>query len=421
MISKDVNDMMTRVGRGTPMGETLRRYWIPALMSFEIPDPDGPPSRVKLLGEELVAFRDTEGRIGLIDEFCAHRLASLWFGRNEDCGLRCVYHGWKYDVDGNCVEQMNEPRQFSDKVKLTAYPTLEMGGIIWTYMGPKDKIPAPPNFELTRVPDNHRYMTKVVQECNWLQALEGGIDTSHAPILHRTITKDTSQPGIPIDSDFVQGAAPDLEVDLTDYGYRYFGIRALGDQGNFVRGYHFVMPFTQLRPGGGGKPMVDGHFWVPIDDYNVMVYNWGYSYGALALDPEDWELRGTGNNFGTDIDVDNGFRSIRNMDNDYMIDRDVQKTETFTGIRGVNTQDRAVQESMGRIVDRSREFLGPADMAIVTTRKLLEEAANIVSDGGDPLGLLPNYYNIRSAQDTVPYGNNWKDVLMNKMYPTQSE
>ncbi len=141
MISKDVNDMITRVGQGTPMGDTLRRYWIPALMSFEIPDPDCPPARVKLLGEELVAFRDTEGRIGLIDEFCAHRLASLWLGRNEDCGLRCVYHGWKYDVDGNCVDQMNEPRQFADKIKLTAYPTVEMGGMIWAYMGPKDRVP----------------------------------------------------------------------------------------------------------------------------------------------------------------------------------------------------------------------------------------------------------------------------------------
>ena len=369
MVTKELNELITRIGPGTPMGDTIRRYWLPALLSFEIPEPDCPPARVKLLGEDLVAFRDTKGRIGLIQEFCAHRLASLWLGRNEECGLRCVYHGWKYDVDGNCVDQMNEPRQFADKVKLTAYPTVEMGGMIWAYMGPKDKMPPPPKFELTQVPETHRYTTKVVQECNWLQALEGGIDTSHAPILHRTITTNTSQPGVGFNSAFVQGSAPELEVDLTDYGYRYYGIRALGDKGNFVRAYHFVLPFTQLRPGGGTKPMVDGHFWMPMDDHNVMVYNWGYTYGEEALGPEDWELRGTGNNFGTDIDVENGFRSIRNKQNDYMIDREVQKNETFTGIRGVNAQDRAVQESMGPIVDRTREFLGPSDMAIVATRK----------------------------------------------------
>jgi phenylpropionate dioxygenase-like ring-hydroxylating dioxygenase large terminal subunit len=312
---------------------------------------------------------------------------------------------------------MNEPRKFNDRVKITAYPTLEMGGVIWAYMGPADKKPAPPAFELTQVPETHRYMTKVWQECNWLQAMEGGIDTSHAPILHRKLTDDTDEPGISPNSPFLQGAAPDLEVETTDYGFRYFGIRPIGEDKTFVRGYHYVMPFTQLRPSRYGKTVVDGHFWVPMDDYNVMVYNWGYSWGDDPLPEEDSALKDSGNNFQGDVDPANNFRSIRNRDNNYMLDRDIQKNQTFTGIRGINAQDRAIQESMGPIVDRTQEFLGPADIAIVAARKLLEQAIETVKDDGEPLGVAPTYYNIRAAQDTYGKDDNWKDALMDRMHP----
>ena len=208
-------------------------------------------------------------------------------------------------------------------------------------------------------------------------------------------------------------------MDITDYGYRYYGVRPLDDEGNYVRAYHYVMPFTQIRPNGTQKPLVDGHFWVPMDDYNVMVYNWGYSWGEDPLLPEESTHRGSGNNFGTDVDVENGFRSIRNRDNNYLIDRQVQKNETFTGIKGINAQDRAVQDSMGRIVDRTREFLGPADQAIVTTRRLLSQAVNTVADGADPPGIAPTYYNIRSTEAVVPYGTDWREALMDRMYPTE--
>ena len=418
MLSYADNETLTRTGPGTPMGDLMRRYWLPALLSWELPEPDCPPVRVKLMGEDLIAFRATDGRVGLLDEFCPHRRASLWFGRNEEFGLRCVYHGWKFDLQGSCVDQMNEPRPFADQVKTTAYPTTELGGMVWAYMGPVEKQPAPPKFEWTQVPETHRYMTKVRQECNWLQALEGGIDTSHAPILHRRITKDTDKPGIAIDSPFVQGASPKVEVDETDYGYRYYGVRPLGDQGNYVRAYHYVMPFTQLRPNGNAKPVVNGHFWVPMDDYNVMVYNWAYSYGEEPLSPEESINRGSGNNFHTDIDISDGFRSVRNKGNNYLIDRDVQRKETFTGIQGVNTQDRAIQESMGPIVDRSKEFLGPADMAIVTARRMLSQAINTVSDGGDPPGVAPSYYDIRAAEQVIPYELDWREALMSQLYPT---
>ena len=181
MLTREENELATRVGPGTPMGETLRRYWMPALLHRELPEPDCTPVRLRLLGEDLVAFRDTNGDVGVLDEQCPHRLASLWLGRNEEAGLRCVYHGWKFDTHGNCVEQMNEPVNFKEKIKVKAYPAVEMGEVIWVYMGPADKKPPLPNFEYVRVSGNHRGVTKVIQECNWLQALEGGIDSSHAP------------------------------------------------------------------------------------------------------------------------------------------------------------------------------------------------------------------------------------------------
>jgi phenylpropionate dioxygenase-like ring-hydroxylating dioxygenase large terminal subunit len=190
MLAREENELITRVGSGTPMGDTMRRYWMPALLAWELPAPDCPPVRVKLLGEDLIAFRDTSGRIGLLDEYCPHRRVSLFFGRNEECGLRCVYHGWKFDVAGHCVAMMNEPEElhFKEKIRSTAYPTVEVGGIIWAYMGPPALQPPLPNFAWTQVPETHRHVTKVIQECNWLQALEGGIDTSHAQILHRSFT-----------------------------------------------------------------------------------------------------------------------------------------------------------------------------------------------------------------------------------------
>ena len=196
VLSRQDNEVLTRTGPGTPMGEVLRRYWLPALMIDELPGPDCPPVRVKLLTEELVAFRDTQGRVGLLEEFCPHRRTSMFLGRNEENGLRCVYHGWKFDVAGNCLDMMNEPEgsDYHTKVKAVSYPTIEMGGLIWAYLGPAGKQPPPPRFEWTQAPESHRLVTKNLQECNWLQALEGGIDTAHAPILHRRITTNTTRP-----------------------------------------------------------------------------------------------------------------------------------------------------------------------------------------------------------------------------------
>ena len=415
MLSREENALLTQVGPGTPMGELMRRYWQPALLSRELPEPDCPPVRVRLLGERLVAFRDTQGRIGLIDEFCAHRGVSLFLGRNEDCGLRCVFHGWKYDAEGQCVDQMNEPVPFSSKIRLQAYPTVEVGGLIWTYMGPPAKRPSEPRFEWTQAPDSHRYVSKTWEECNWLQALEGGIDTSHAPILHRLLTDDSKRGGIKPSNPFVRGKAPKLVVDITDYGYQYAGIRPLDGTGDVhIRTYHFVMPFHQIRPSRSesGLELDAGHIWVPIDDDNCVVYNWSYCPDG-PLTEEDKLERGLGNG---PLHVDQAtFRSKANRANDYLIDRTVQRTETFSGIDGINAQDRALQESMGRVVDRSKEHLGPADKAIIQARKLLRQAVKTVEAGGAPDGTGSSYYPLRAHEAVIASAADWRAELVPEM------
>jgi phthalate 4,5-dioxygenase oxygenase subunit len=423
MLTAEDNALVTKVGAGTPMGETLRRYWLPALLARELPEPDCAPVRLRVLGENLVGFRDTNGDIGILDENCPHRLASLFLGRNEESGLRCVYHGWKFDVNGNCVDQMNEPIGFEDKIKVKAYQTFEAGDVIWVYMGPADKTPPTPSFEYTQVPETHRGVTKVWQESNWLQALEGGIDSSHAPILHRQIREGASSAGIQLSTPFVQGGAPIIEVDVTDYGYRYSGVRPLGEKEQYVRGYHFAMPFTQLRPsqiGRAGAPdrtIVAGHHWVPIDDDNCMVWNWTYSYGEKGLSEKERTMEGTANGW-PNVDPDNQYRAKGNIRNNWLIDRDIQRTDTFTGIDGINAQDRGVQESMGSVVDRTREHLGPADTAIIATRKLLIEAVRDVAEGGSPRGAhTTSYYNARAIEKVFDGTLAWRDVMLPEMNP----
>jgi len=380
MLTKEQNELVTRVGPGTPMGELMRRYWVPAIFSWEIAEPDSPPVTIKLLGEELVAFRDTNGRVGVVGARCAHRGAQLFFGRNEECGLRCVYHGWKYDVDGKCVDMPSEPAEsnFKDKVHVLAYPTYEVAGMVFAYMGPPEKKPAPPLFQWTQVPPERRAMSKVWEQCNWLQALEGGIDNVHSTFLH-----GGRPPGLRYDESNPRNRgrnfskAPHLEVVPTDYGYCYGAMLDMGDEGaKHVRGYHWIMPWNQIRATADNS----GHIWVPMDDENTMVYNWNVLFGdtprkdggsgraATAIveegpDTPAWfrDSRrhvGSGNEFNVDVDVNDNYRSFRNRDNKYLIDRELQRTQTFTGITGLNTQDRAVQESMGPVFDRASSTWG---------------------------------------------------------------
>jgi phthalate 4,5-dioxygenase len=427
MLSPEQNELVTRTGAGTPMGEVMRRYWIPAALAWELPEPDCAPIRVKLLGEKLVAFRDTEGRIGLVDEFCAHRRASLFLGRNEQGGLRCVYHGWKYDTKGTCLDMPNEPAEtnFKHAVRLKTYPTAEIGGLIWAYMGPAEKLPPLPKFEWTQVPENYRHLSKMWQECNWLQALEGAIDNAHAGFLHRALSDKTTRPGLR--GYWENSQAPRLDVHLTDYGFMYTATRALPNRENYVRAYQYVMPFHQFFPSqiansGSAeklkKPTVRGHMFVPMDDENCMVYNWTYTFADQALTESDGEQ--LGRHIGSapeELTAD--FRKLRNRDNDWLIDRQVQKTETYSGIEGITTQDHAIQESMGPIVDRSRERLGSTDKAIIAARKLLLEAAQTVRDGGNPPGIDTSYYSIRAVERVLPDGVDCIEALKADVNPAK--
>jgi phenylpropionate dioxygenase-like ring-hydroxylating dioxygenase large terminal subunit len=419
MLSVVDNKKLTEVGPGTPMGDLMRRYWQPVLLSREVAEPDGDPIRVRILGEDLVAFRDTSGRVGMISEWCPHRLTSMFLGRNESDGLRCVYHGWKFDVTGSCVDMPNEPEEFDfkHKVKAIAYPTEELGGIIWAYMGPVELKPVLPKFEFTQQPESHRGASKVVEECNWLQALEGGIDSIHSSFLHRKIGAGK---GIGLDGLRAEGTAGRLDIALTDYGYRYTNSRGLPGKGqSYVRGYHFVMPHIQIRAaqlknnGDWYKFKIAGHHWVPIDDQTTMVWNWFYSLDeALTQGEKDEEVSGNGPAYVDPVT----FRAAVNPRNNWLIDRDMQRYENFTGIQGVNAQDRAVQEAMGPVVNRSKEHLGQTDRAVIMTRRMLLKAIDTVAAGDTPPGLGESYYSARAIEDVIPEEELGLDALADRMF-----
>ncbi len=416
MLTREENERITRVGPGTPMGNVLRRYWQPAALSEELPESDGAPIRVRLLSEDLIAFRDTAGKVGLVGAYCPHRRAPLYFGRNEDCGIRCVYHGWKFDRDGKCVDMPSEPPEslFKDKVKLENYPTWEAGGIVWAYLGPGAE-PAPPDYELLRAPETHRFVSKTYEECNWLQALEGGLDTAHISFLHNQAIEDKARPR-------TSDTAPRLEVERTPYGYRYAGIRAFGNR-QYVRAYHYIMPAQQCRGfviGFNGQrqeiPTLHGHIWVPIDDTNTWVFNWIYSYDPQIPLPRDAAIDLERRDGRAPDELLPGYRPMRNLSNDYMIDRSVQKRETFTGITGINTQDFALQEGMGPVVDRSREHLGTTDRAIIVLRQLLLEVTHALEDGEPLPGTDPAAYrNVRAVDLYIPKGERWQEALKDEL------
>ncbi|HXP77232.1 MAG TPA: Rieske 2Fe-2S domain-containing protein [Stellaceae bacterium] len=410
MFTREDNERLVRVSRGTPAGELFRRYWQPACLSTELPEPDCAPVRVRLLGEDLVAFRDSAGKIGLVAAFCQHRLAPLFFGRNEEHGLRCVYHGWKFDVRGTCVDLPTEPAgsPMQRDVRLKAYPTVEKAGIVWAYLGPEETMPEPPDYEWTRAPETHCYVSKTYEACNYMQALEGGLDTAHSSYLHNMKLGDTKELR-------QRDRSPRLEVARTNYGYYYVSTRDTGADGSYVRLYHFVLPFQQMRGGMRGigqneVPELNGHLWVPIDDEQTNVYNFGYSPDPeVPISGEQREAFEHSFGRGRNDHIPGTFKLKRNPSNDYLIDRRVQKTQTFSGIEGINTQDFAIQEGMGPIVDRSQEYLGSTDRAIVASRRILLEAMTAVERGEPAPGTDPaTHRDIRPYDAIVPPGANWR-------------
>jgi len=412
------SERLVRTAAGTPMGELMRRYWQPALLSSEVPEIDGAPVRTRLLGEDLIAFRDTNGRIGLLDAYCPHRRAPLFFGRNEECGLRCVYHGWKFDVDGNCVDLPSEPATspMRAQIRVKAYPTVEKGGVVWAFLGKRDQMPAPPDYEWLRAPATHRFVSKTFEECNYLQAMEGGLDTSHSSFLHNNSLGNKNL----VRAD----GAPRIDVEVTPYGYRYISTRNVRNSAKYIRVYHYVLPAQQMRGTiteqtgeRAAVPKLDGHIWVPIDDEHTHVYNWAVSYdSSVPLDPdymESWEVH---NGRGKDDIIPGTFMPIRNRRNDYMIDRQKQKTQSFTGIKGVNTQDFALQEGMGPVVDRTQENLGTSDRAIVTARRLLLEATHDCAEGRQPRGVDPaTYRGVRPYDNVIAAEADWREEFASEL------
>ena len=410
MLSREENELLTRVHPDSPMGGLFRRYWIPALLSEEIPQPDCPPVRVRLLGEDLVAFRDSQGRIGLLDEHCSHRGTSLFYGRNEECGLRCIYHGWKYDVEGNVLETPAEPAgsQLKNKVHHTAYPCVEAGGMIFAYMGPKDKMPVFPRYAWLGVPQNQTYIAKSLLECNYLQGLDGDCDSSHLNFLHRIFKPDARREFLAYEDQ-----SPDWEIDEMDFGFRVAAIRKMGSDRNYVRISHFVMPFIGCVPVGSvinGK--LDGFkavYQVPADNTSTWRYDFFFKW-SRPWSKDDSSKR----NF---VGID--YKKIRNISNNYMQDREAQKSVNFSGIEEFLNQDACVTESMGPVTDRTREHLGVSDSYVIQIRRFLLKALKDFEDGKNPPGLFydpakADFSHIHCDVAYLPSNVSWRTLFAEK-------
>jgi len=410
-VRAEQNEFLVRTGPGTPMGELFRRYWLPALLLEELPEADCPPVRVKLLSERLIAFRDTSNRFGLVDEFCAHRVVSLWFGRNEENGLRCSYHGWKYDVNGQCVEIPSEPGnpKLCQRMKLKSYQLVERGGVLWTYMGPPELKPALPEHEWATLPENQRFVSKRLQECNYLQAMEGGIDSSHVSFLHRyTMKVDPMFKGATQSHKYNLGdLAPHFEV-VESPGGLYIGARRNAEDNQYYwRITPWVMPCFTMVPPRGDHPM-HGHFWVPMDDESCMAWSFDY-HPVRAL--TEYERQAMMDGHGIHVKVDRDFRPLQNRDNDYLIDRATQKSgRNYSGVEGIGMQDASLQESMGPIQDRTKENLVSTDNGIIMARhRLMKAAKELVAKGTLPPGREPEQQKVRSVAVVLPAATPFKE------------
>ena len=419
MLTAQENDLLCRVEGEAPMGRLMRRHWVPALLSEQLAEPDGTPVRVRLFGEDLVAFRDTDGRIGILGEFCPHRKASLAFGRNEECGLRCLYHGWKFDVDGNVLEMPSEPPEsrFAEKVKHKAYPAQEAGGFVWTYMGPPEHVPEfePPPW--APVPEARVSIVRIDLPCNWAQVMEGQIDSAHSSSLHssdmRPARVDTAKAA---DTHWLRPStdkSPRIQVQLTNYGMRYAAIRrpiARADTHDYVRITTYVAPFTALIPPNSSYNVAS--VIVPKDDTNTYFHfiAWSNQPGG-GIDQEAWRKFCVAQ---VGIDLDKEFKPVlRRADNDYLQDRQAMKLGNFTGISGIPNQDIAMWNSMGPIADRTSERLGASDIAVVQFRRLMLDAVRAFEAGGGPIGLLAPHVpqaKLRSYQGIVEKTENWRTL-----------
>ena len=416
MLSVEENRKLCEIGPGTVMGDYIRRYWIPFRLSEDLPEADGEPVRVRLMGEELLAFRNTDGKVGLVQRNCPHRWADLFFARNEERGLRCTYHGWKFDLGGNCVDMPTETDEstYKDKIKITSYPVEERSGILWTYMGPRDLAPELPDFEYLRMPETHRFASWNWQQTNYAQAIEGGIDSAHSNYLHATLDayhmtdgwREQWQRSQNLrDKYHARDQHPKFFAEDTDYGV-VTGARRDTGEGEFYWRYNlFLLPFYTMAPGAPSQKF--SHAFVPIDDHNNMrwTFVWNLNRPLLSSDIETWR-NGSGLHAAALPGPDHW--PLRNKENDYLISRDYQKRLTFTGITGTGEQDFSVQEGMGFITPRNKEHLGTTDIGIIKSRRRLLKEATALQDGEEPRAASDgSVYYVRTGDTLLKPEENW--------------
>jgi phthalate 4,5-dioxygenase oxygenase subunit len=427
MLTAEENDLLCRVESAAPMGRLMRAHWIPICMSEEVTEPDGAPVRACLLGEDLVVFRDSDGRLGVVGEHCPHRRASLALGRNEESGLRCLYHGWKIDVDGNVVEMPSEPAAscLAAKVRHTAYRSVEAGGFVWTFMGDGE----PPAFEppaWAPSPGTRISIVKMRIDANWAQVLEGAIDSAHSSTLHSTDMPPARVDGARATANVwprpSTDRAPRLVVQPTDFGFRYAAIRRpIKDAAthDYVRVTLFVAPFSVLIPPNDVYNLSILN--IPLDDTHTMFYFVAWSDAKRpGIDQEAWR-KFCGAQPGVDVDL--RYRHVRNRDNGYRQDRQAMRLGDFTGIRGIPTQDMAMWETMGPIADRTRERLGASDVAIVEFRRIMIDAARRHAAGEPAIGTpgrRPPYVTLRSFEGIVTKDRDWRMLPVEPEAPVEA-
>ncbi|MFN4281369.1 MAG: Rieske 2Fe-2S domain-containing protein [Alphaproteobacteria bacterium] len=379
MLTKEQNDYLTQTGPGTPCGEFLRCYWQPIAAADEIP-PGGDPLPIRIMSEDLVLFRDDQNRLGLIQRNCPHRGTDLSYGRIENGGIRCLYHGWLFDKDGKCLEQPAEKRQFCDSVKLVSYPVQVKGGAVWAYLG-KGEPPLIPDFQFLQGPDENRITFRVQQMCNWLQGLESSTDPVHTTFLHRRPPGVASQRS-GADVAAVRGnEVPEVSTEPTSVGMRIYALHNAPNGRKYLRVNNYVYPTGATPSTSAGEGGYQGRWYVPVDDYSHFRFEFFYSH-EKPLDKE--RLRNNrAENVGPDL------RHVRRIENRYMQDRQLMKTGHFTGM-GMHfpSQDAFAIETQGPIQDRTKENLGSSDVVIASVRKTLFKAIKQVEEGKEAPGLI---------------------------------
>ena len=414
MLTHEENQLLCRVQGSAPMGQLMRRHWTPVCLIEEVSEPDGAPVKAQVFGEDLVVFRDTDGRVGVMDEYCPHRRVSLVFGRNEDCGLRCLYHGWKMDVEGNVLEMVSEPAAsgFAQKVKHLAYPVKEWGGFVWAYMGPPETQPEfqPPAWAPTA---NARVtIAKAIIPCNWAQILEGAIDSAHSSSLHSSDMVPARVEGAEAtDTNWLRPStdkAPRMQVEKGSYGFRYAAIRRPiknAPANDYIRSTVFVAPSAVLIPPNNLYNVANIN--IPMDDTHTAFYFIAWGHPDSTPDTATWR-KFLGQQIGPDLDEK--YVPLRNRDNHFWQDRAAMKAGNFTGISGFPNQDIAMWVTMGPIADRTLERLGASDVAVVEFRRLMLEAVRAFQAGSAAIGTgeLRIPASVVAFQAIIPKTSDWR-------------